>query len=62
MRGVPRVSISDEYTATPDPKGPRSVNLRLAFAASATKTPFLVPMLRTTRSDMFNLLRLRAES
>src|SRR6202166_4920678 len=28
-RGVPRVSISVEYTGTPGPKGPRSAKLRL---------------------------------
>src|SRR5918994_614457 len=42
-RGVPRVSISVEYTGTPGPKGPRSAKRPLDFAASATKTPFLVP-------------------
>ena len=56
-RGVPRVSISVEYTGTPGPKGPRSAKLRLGFAASATNTPFLVPMVRMTRSATFNLLR-----
>src|SRR6267143_4903188 len=56
-RGVPRVSISVEYTGTPDPKGPRSAKLRLGFAASATNTPFLVPMVRMTRSAIFNLPR-----
>src|SRR5438552_11141227 len=56
-RGVPRVSISVEYTGTPVPKGPRSSNFRLGFAASATNTPFLVPMVRMTRSATFNLLR-----
>src|SRR3954454_24222132 len=45
-RGVPRVSINVEYTGTPGPKGPHSVKLRLGFAASATNTPFLVPMVR----------------
>ena len=49
-RGVPRVSTSVEYTGTPGPKGPRSVKLRRGFAASATNTPFLVPMVRMTRS------------
>src|SRR6266436_7585219 len=49
-RGVPRVSISVEYTGTPGPQGPRSANVRLGFAASATNTPFLVPMVRITRS------------
>ena len=49
-RGVPRVSISVEYTGTPGPKGPRSAKLRLAFAASATKRPFFVPMVSITRS------------
>src|SRR4029453_8040069 len=39
-RGVPRVSINVEYTGTPGPNGPLSAKLRLAFAASATKTPF----------------------
>src|SRR5205809_6899811 len=56
-RGVPRVSISVEYTGTPGPEGPRSAKLRLGFAASATNTPFLVPMVRMTRSVMFNLPR-----
>ena len=56
-RGVPRVSISVEYTGTPGPKGPRSSNFRLGFAASATNTPFLVPMVRMTRSATFSLLR-----
>ena len=56
-RGVPRVSISVEYTGTPGPKGPRSAKLRLGFAASATNTPFLVPIVRMTRSAMFNLQR-----
>src|SRR5258708_813098 len=49
-RGVPRVSISVEYTGTPGPEGPRSAKLRLVFAASATKTPFLVPMVRISLS------------
>src|SRR5579863_1539050 len=56
-RGVPRASISVEYTGMPGPKGPRSAKLRRGFAASATKTPFLVPMVRMTRSAIFNLLR-----
>src|SRR5579883_472067 len=56
-RGVPRVSISVEYTGTPAPKGPRSPKLRRGFAASATNTPFLVPIMRSTRSAIFNLLR-----
>ena len=34
-RGVPRVSISVEYTGTPGPKGPRSAKRRLGFAAPA---------------------------
>src|SRR3984893_11134986 len=59
-RGVPRVSISVEYTGTPGPKGPRSAKLRLGFAPSATNTPFLVPMVRMTRSAIFNLPRPRA--
>src|SRR5213083_306368 len=49
-RGVPRLSISVAYTGTPGPKGPRSAKLRLGFAASATNTPFLVPIVRMTRS------------
>src|SRR5258706_15795436 len=61
-RGVPRVSMSVEYTATPGPKGPRSPKLRLGVAASATNTPFLVPMVRMTRSDIFNLQRQPAGS
>src|SRR2546430_6720397 len=56
-RGVPRVSISVEYTGTPGPKGPRSAKVRLGLAASATKTPFLVPIVRITRSAIFNLQR-----
>src|SRR6266576_6832515 len=56
-RGVPRVSINVEYTGTPGPNGPRSAKLRLAFAASATNTPFFVPIVRTTRSAIFNLQR-----
>jgi hypothetical protein len=56
-RGVPRVSMSVEYTGTPGPKGPRNAKLRLGFAASATNTPFLVPMVSTTRSATFNLLK-----
>src|SRR6266853_2841376 len=48
-RGVPRVSISVEYTGTPGPKGPASAKLRRGFAAPATNTPFLVPMVRTIR-------------
>ena len=42
--------MSVEYTGTPGPKGPRSMNLRRALAASATNTPFRVPMVTTTRS------------
>src|SRR6266480_6795729 len=45
-RGVPRVSMSVEYTGTPGPKGPRSPKVRLGAAASATNTPFLVPIVR----------------
>src|SRR5712671_3663660 len=56
-RGVPRVSMSVEYTGTPGPKGPRSAKLRLGFAESATNTPFLVPMVRMIRSAIFNLPR-----
>src|ERR1035438_4817489 len=61
-RGVPRVSISVEYTGTPGPKGPRSAKLPLGFAPSATNAPFLVPMVRITRSAIFNLLRPPVES
>ena len=43
-------AISVEYTGTPAPNGPRSVKVRLVFAASATNAPFLVPMLRISRS------------
>src|SRR5260370_16100233 len=43
-RGALRVSMSVEYTGTPGPNGPRSVNARLVFAASATNTPFRVPI------------------
>src|SRR5207244_427549 len=56
-RGVPRVSISVEYTGMPGPKGPHSAKLRLGCAPSATNTPFLVPMVRRTRSAIFNLPR-----
>src|SRR6185503_17682952 len=56
-RGVPRVSINVEYTGTPGPMGPRSAKLRLGFAASAMNTPFLVPMVRMTRSANANLLK-----
>ena len=38
--------ISVEYTGTPGQKGPRSAKLRRGFAASATNTPFLVPIVR----------------
>lgn len=61
MRGVPRASIRAEYTATPDPNGPRSAKLRLVFVDSATKRPFLVPIVRMTRFDIFNLLKPREE-
>src|SRR5258705_13211238 len=47
-RGAPRPSIRVAYTATPDPNGPRTVKARLVFEASATKTPFLVPIVRIT--------------
>src|SRR3954470_8824596 len=50
MRGVPRVSTTVEYTGTPGPKGPRNAKVRRGFAASATNTPFLVPMVRITLS------------
>src|SRR5690349_18125102 len=40
------------YTATPGPNGPRSSNLRRSLDDSATNRPFLVPMARSTRSDM----------
>src|SRR5438309_8728100 len=56
-RGVPRASISVVYTGTPGPKGPRSWKERLGFAASATNTPFLVPIVRMIRSAIFNLPR-----
>src|SRR5262249_9762695 len=52
-RGVPRTSINVEYTGTPEPKGPCSANPRLVLLASATNTPFLVPMVRTTRSAIY---------
>src|SRR5207249_1025577 len=42
-RGVPRVSMSAEYTLTPGPNGPRSSKRLRLFADSATNTPFLVP-------------------
>src|SRR5260370_1906804 len=56
-RGVPRVSISVEDTGTPGPKGPRSAKLRRGFAASATHTPFLGPIVRMTRSALSTLQR-----
>src|SRR5882762_7369848 len=56
-RGAPRVSISVAYTGTPGPKGPRNAKPRLGFAASATNTPFFVPIVRMTRSAIFNLRR-----
>src|SRR5579862_2961237 len=56
-RGVPRVSMSVEYTGTPGPNGPRSVKLRRVFAPSATNMPFLVPMVRISRSAMLILQR-----
>jgi hypothetical protein len=58
---VPRASISVAYTATPGPNGPRSAKLFRLFDPSATNTPFLVPMVSSTRSGMVSLLRLRAE-
>src|SRR5205085_2764419 len=61
-RGVPRVSMSVEYTGTPGPKGPRNAKLRRGLAASATNTPFLVPMVRMIRSANFNLPRRPAGS
>ncbi len=51
-RGVPRASTSVAYTGMPGPKGPRSAKVRLAPPASATNTPFLVPMVSITRSAM----------
>src|SRR2546430_7281986 len=51
-RGVPRVSISVEYTGTPGPNGPRSPKLRLGFAASATNTPFFVPRSEEHTSEL----------
>ena len=58
MVGVPRVSTSVEYTGTPGPNGPRSSNVRRDFLASATKTPFFVPMVSMTRSGTISLLTL----
>ena len=49
-RGVPRASMSVEYTGTPGPNGPRSENRPRDFEASATNAPFLVPIISTTRS------------
>ncbi len=57
---MPRASMRVEYTGTPGPNGPRSAKLRLPLAASATNTPFLVPIVTTTRSAMLNLPRLPA--
>src|SRR5688572_19074158 len=48
--GVPRASMSVEYTGTPGPNGPRSENFPRDFEASATNAPFLVPIISTTRS------------
>src|SRR5437867_3143568 len=59
--GAPRVSTRVEYTATPEPNGPRSAKERRLFAPSATNKPFLVPMERITRSGIINLLRPRGE-
>src|SRR5258706_12349872 len=61
-RGVPRASISVEYTGTPDPNGPCNAKRRLGAAASATNTPFFLPLVRINRSANFNLLRPPAES
>src|SRR5580693_171758 len=52
-RGAPRVSINVAYTGTPGPNGPRSVKVRLVFAASATNTPFRVPMAMMRRSAIY---------
>src|SRR5262249_6569419 len=49
-RNGPRGSMSVAYTGTRGPRGPRSVKVRRGFAASATNTPFLVPIVRITRS------------
>src|SRR5437588_5807569 len=48
MRGVPRGSTRAALTATPAPNGPRRSKRRRFLDASATKSPFLVPMQRTT--------------
>ena len=56
-RGVPRVSMSVEYTGTPGPNGPRSAKALLVLPASATNTPFLVPIVSITRSAIATLQR-----
>jgi glycosyltransferase involved in cell wall biosynthesis len=61
-RGVPRVSMRAAYTATPGEKGPRRANFPRVFEVSATKSPFLVPMERMTRSGMLNLPRPQVRS
>src|SRR5207244_7763183 len=38
IRGAPRRSMREAYTATPDPNGPRSVKLRRVFGPSATNS------------------------
>src|SRR5688572_13176945 len=60
--GVPRASMSVEYTGTPEPNGPRSENLPRDFEASATNAPFLVPIISTTRSPTIILQRLLGET
>ena len=46
-----------EFAQATKPNGPRSAKLRRGFVASATNTPFRVPIVRTTRSAIFSLLR-----
>src|SRR5262249_41699346 len=54
MRGVARRSMRAALTATPGPNtnGPRRAKRRRFLDASAAKSPFLVPIQRTTRSGM----------
>src|SRR5688572_8364741 len=60
--GVPRVSISVEYTGMPGPNGPRSENFPRDFDDSATNAPFLVPIISRTRSATVILQRQLGET
>ena len=56
-RGLPRSSMSVEYTGVPWPNGPRNAKRRRVFALSATNAPFRVPIVSITRSAITILLR-----